>query len=283
MSRLAVGVFKLFIKLGAVKGGKVKILCLVHYLKLDVPYYLLARYSRNEGVKTRGEVFKYSENEHKYSEQHCGRGEKLYLFVYLDDLLKLIENVLGYYRTDYGYDSAEYRYQQQGDKYPMSRFPDHLEDIDKALEKAAKLMADSGIILEGRQLLGNFDGMKLFRFTLPQDYPEKVAERLTVGKITDVDVSPIVDLLEKGYIPVISTVGCDKQGNVYNINADTAAAYIAGKMNAERLIAMTDIEGILRDKDDPKSLIPLIDLKDAEKAYKEKGTPLRTKRMKRTA
>ena len=88
-----------------------------------------------------------------------------------------------------------------------------------------------------------------------------------VGKITDVDVSPIVDLLEKGYIPVISTVGCDKQGNVYNINADTAAAYIAGKMNAERLIAMTDIEGILRDKDDPKSLISCIDLKEAQELF----------------
>ncbi len=88
-----------------------------------------------------------------------------------------------------------------------------------------------------------------------------------VGKITDVDVSPIVDLLEKGYIPVISTVGCDKQGNVYNINADTAAAYIAGKMNAERLIAMTDIEGILRDKDDPKSLISCIDLQEAQELF----------------
>jgi len=88
-----------------------------------------------------------------------------------------------------------------------------------------------------------------------------------VGKITDVDVSPIVDLLEKGYIPVISTVGCDKKGNVYNINADTAAAYIAGKMNAERLITMTDIEGILRDKDDPKSLISCIDMQEAQELF----------------
>lgn len=90
-----------------------------------------------------------------------------------------------------------------------------------------------------------------------------------VGKITHVDVSPITDLLEKDYIPVVSTVGCDKQGNVYNINADTAAAYIAGAMKASRLITMTDIEGILRDKDDPKSLIPLIDLKDAEQLFSE--------------
>ena len=83
-----------------------------------------------------------------------------------------------------------------------------------------------------------------------------------VGKITNVDVTPIKDLLEKDYIPVISTVGCDMQGNVYNINADTAAAYIAGKMGAYRLITMTDIEGILKDRNDPASLIPCVDKKD---------------------
>lgn len=89
-----------------------------------------------------------------------------------------------------------------------------------------------------------------------------------VGKITNVDVSPIVDLLEKGYIPVVSTIGCDKQGNIYNINADTAASYIAGHMKAERLITMTDIEGILMDKNDHSSIIPCIDLKMAEKLFK---------------
>ena len=90
-----------------------------------------------------------------------------------------------------------------------------------------------------------------------------------VGRITKVDVQPIMDLLEKGYIPVVSTVGCDKDGNVYNINADTAASYIAGAMEAESLIAMTDIAGILRDKDDPSSLISEIDLDDAKKLFDE--------------
>ncbi|MBQ7225129.1 MAG: acetylglutamate kinase [Clostridia bacterium] len=82
-----------------------------------------------------------------------------------------------------------------------------------------------------------------------------------VGKITEVDVTPINDLIEKGYIPVVSTIGCDECGNVYNINADTAAAFIAGNLKAERLITMTDIEGILKDKDDPHSLIQKIDIK----------------------
>ena len=90
-----------------------------------------------------------------------------------------------------------------------------------------------------------------------------------VGKITGVNVEPVTDLLEKGYIPVVSTVGCDKSGNVYNINADTAAAQIAAAMGAESLIAMTDIAGILRDRDDPSSLIPLIDIEDATALFEE--------------
>ena len=77
-----------------------------------------------------------------------------------------------------------------------------------------------------------------------------------VGKITKVHISPVIDLLEKGYIPVVSTIGCDKQGNAYNINGDTAAAFIAGALGAQRLIMMTDIDGILRDKDDPSTIIP---------------------------
>lgn len=88
-----------------------------------------------------------------------------------------------------------------------------------------------------------------------------------VGKITEVNVDPIIDLLEKGYIPVVSTLGCDNDGNVYNINADTAAAYIAGAMGADKFILMTDIAGILRDKDDPDSLIPLVDIKEAVELF----------------
>ncbi len=88
-----------------------------------------------------------------------------------------------------------------------------------------------------------------------------------VGKITNVDVTPITDLLEKNYIPVVSTIGCDNKGNVYNINADTAAAYIAGKMKAERLLTMTDIAGILKDKDDPSSIIPCVDIPEAKKLF----------------
>jgi acetylglutamate kinase len=84
-----------------------------------------------------------------------------------------------------------------------------------------------------------------------------------VGQITNVNIQPVYDLLEKGYIPVISTIGCDREGNAYNINGDTAAAFIAGALGAERLFMMTDIAGILRDKDDPSTLIPTISIEDA--------------------
>ena len=90
-----------------------------------------------------------------------------------------------------------------------------------------------------------------------------------VGEITKVRPQPITDLLEKNYIPVVSTVASDRRGNVYNVNADTAAAYIAGALNAERLIMMTDIAGILRDKDDPTTLIPEITIEEAAKLYDE--------------
>lgn len=76
-----------------------------------------------------------------------------------------------------------------------------------------------------------------------------------VGEITDVDPEPIYDILDKGYIPVVSTLGYDDKGNCYNINADTAAARIAAAVGAESLISMTDIDGLMYDKDDPKSLI----------------------------
>lgn len=90
-----------------------------------------------------------------------------------------------------------------------------------------------------------------------------------VGEITDVDPSPIFDILDKGYIPVVSTIGCDDEGNVYNINADTAASKIAGALGAESLISLTDISGILRDKNDPSTLIPHMTLAETENLIKD--------------
>ncbi len=90
-----------------------------------------------------------------------------------------------------------------------------------------------------------------------------------VGSITKINIQPVLDLLEKGYIPVISTVGCDDAGNAYNINGDTAAAWIAGALQAERLILMTDVAGILRDSHDPKTLIPKLTVSEAKQLQQE--------------
>ena len=97
-----------------------------------------------------------------------------------------------------------------------------------------------------------------------------IDERLGfVGEIVSINPQPIHDLLEKDYIPVVSTIGCDETGHVYNINADTAAAAIAASLKAESLISMTDTPGLLMDAKNPDTLIHRIDLKGAEKLKKE--------------
>ena len=90
-----------------------------------------------------------------------------------------------------------------------------------------------------------------------------------VGEIVSVNTQPILDVLEKGYIPVISTVGCDGEGTPYNINADTAAARIAASLGAESLISMTDIRGILRDPADESTLIPSVQVSEAPQLIRE--------------
>ena len=90
-----------------------------------------------------------------------------------------------------------------------------------------------------------------------------------VGEITKIRTQPITDLLEKNYIPVISTIASDRQGNTFNINGDTAAASIAAALQAECLIMMTDIAGLLRDKDDPSTLIPEVTVSQARQLFDE--------------
>jgi acetylglutamate kinase len=91
-----------------------------------------------------------------------------------------------------------------------------------------------------------------------------------VGNVAKVNPRLILDVLEKGYIPVISTLGCDESGNVYNINADTAAAKIAGALQAESLITLTDTSGILMDKKDSSTLISHITVQETKKLIADK-------------
>ncbi len=90
-----------------------------------------------------------------------------------------------------------------------------------------------------------------------------------VGQIVDINPSVVLDALNMGYIPVISPIGYDDKGNVYNINADTAAARIAGALEAEKFIAMTDIKGVLRDKNDPQSLMQTINVSELKQLEKQ--------------
>ena len=121
--------------------------------------------------------------------------------------------------------------------------------INKTLVNLIELKGGSAIGLSG------LDGHML-------EAKIKKPELGYVGQITNVNVKPILDVIDKGYIPVVSTVGYDGAGNLYNINADTAAARIAGELGAESLIAMTDIAGILKDRNDPSTLISSIKVSD---------------------
>lgn len=86
-----------------------------------------------------------------------------------------------------------------------------------------------------------------------------------VGDIKKVTTKPIIDALNDGYVPIIATVATSEDGQAYNINADTAAARIASCLRAENLILMTDIAGLLENKDDPSTLIPTVQV--SEVAY----------------
>ena len=85
-----------------------------------------------------------------------------------------------------------------------------------------------------------------------------------VGDITEINVAPINHAIHHGYIPVIATVGTDAEGHVYNINADTAAAEIATALQAENIITLTDIRGLLRDVNDDESLISHITVDEVQ-------------------
>lgn len=90
-----------------------------------------------------------------------------------------------------------------------------------------------------------------------------------VGEVTGVDTKPILDTLDRGYIPVIATLGCGGDGTVYNINADVAAARIAAELGAENLVSMTDVRGLLRDRTDEGTLIPEVRVSDVPQLVRQ--------------
>ncbi len=151
-----------------------------------------------------------------------------------------------------------------------SVFVDGLRVTDKETAEIVQMVLAGKINKQLVNLLGEFGGSAVGISGIDGHLIEARVkdERLGfVGEITNVNVQPILDLLEKEYIPVVSTVGCDNEGNVYNINADTAASFIAGAMKAERLITMTDIPGILRDVNDPDSIIKRVNTEEARQLF----------------
>lgn len=90
-----------------------------------------------------------------------------------------------------------------------------------------------------------------------------------VGEVEAVDTKPILDALDNGYIPVIASVSADENGQAYNINADTAASAIAAALGAENLILMTDIRGLLYDKNDENTVIPVVNVSEVASMIKQ--------------
>ncbi len=153
-----------------------------------------------------------------------------------------------------------------------SVFVDGLRVTDKETAEVVQMVLAGKINKHLVNILGQFGGSAIGVSGIDAHLIEAEVkdERLGfVGEITKVNVQPILDLIEKDYIPVVSTVGCDNEGNAYNINADTAASFIAGALNAERLITMTDIPGILRDINDPDSLIKRVNIQEARQLFED--------------
>lgn len=153
-----------------------------------------------------------------------------------------------------------------------TQFIDGLRVTDKETAEVVQMVLAGKISKNLVSLIGNMGGRAIGLSGMDGHMIE--AEKLRddlgyVGEIVNVDPTPILDVLDKGYIPVVSTIGYDRQGNSYNINADTAASRIAGTLKAESLVSMTDISGLLRDKDDASSLIPVVNVSEAPHLIRE--------------
>lgn len=150
-----------------------------------------------------------------------------------------------------------------------SRFINGLRYTDEATVDVVKMVLAGKVNKELVQLLAQHKGSAVGLCGI--DGQMLMARKATspdgqelgfVGDIVNVNTKPITDALANGNIPVIATVATDEEGNTYNVNADTAAARIAAELGAGNLILMTDIAGLLRDKDDPDTLIPFVNVSE---------------------
>ena len=150
-----------------------------------------------------------------------------------------------------------------------SKFINGLRYTDKETAEIVKMVLAGKVNKDLVSLLQNCGGKSIGICGI-DDYMFKVSKHKKedlgfVGEIDDIDTNLIETIINNKYIPIIATVGCDSLGNIYNINADTAAAKIAEKVNAETLIFMTDTAGLLKDKDDESTLISKIEVNSIDK------------------
>lgn len=143
-----------------------------------------------------------------------------------------------------------------------SVFIDGLRVTDEETASVAEMVLSGSI---GKSLVDNLEqvGIKAVgisgkdgrTFLCEKKKDEKGRDLGFVGEIRKVDTTLVDSLLKSNFVPVLSPVGVDTEGNTYNINADYAASAIAGALSAQKLIFLTDVEGILKDKDDPSTII----------------------------
>lgn len=156
----------------------------------------------------------------------------------------------------------------------QSRFVDGMRCTDREtidivqMVLAGKVNKDLVQLLErhsGRAvgLCGLDDGMlRAEKMAAPEDLG-------FVGEITEVNPAPLNNATQNGYVPIVAPLAGGEHGEVYNINADVAAARIAAELKAEKLILMTDVRGLLRDKDDENTLIPVVNASEVPKLQKQ--------------
>lgn len=160
-----------------------------------------------------------------------------------------------------------------------SKFVDGLRVTDERVIEVVQMVL-SGKVNKRLSLELNLDGIKAVGLSgvdnklieACKKYVYKNNEKIDigyVGKVTGINSEFIKKLLANGQVPVISPIGCDEEGKIYNINADYAAAFVSSALDAEKLIILTDVEGVYRDIDNPGSIIHEMDVKDVNYYIKE--------------
>ena len=143
--------------------------------------------------------------------------------------------------------------------------PDTMDVVEMVLVGRVNKQIVNGLNKLGAKAVGlsGSDGM------LVEARPWGNGSHGLVGDVARINPDVLEPLLNKGYVPVISSVAATRDGTAHNINADTVAGELAAALEAEKLILLTDTPGILRDRENPESLIPQLRLSEARQLIEE--------------